>query len=503
MNKYKNVPIEAFAVPPFAQNPREELLTEVDLGYMSHVHTRRMPKGASPALSNIKFRDGTIMKADGWTLQGTAAANPIRGFGFTPGTVYRHRFVVNGSTVTVQYYDAGWNNVTNTGTVLATSIILGHPILDSAGADYLVFAGATTLYQIDAITHTLTSISGTTGAISVLPFGNRLLAFGYGEPNAIGWSVNGDFQDWAGVGSGTLIYVDPNGQYVDQILSGAPLTAQTLAIFARGNIYRGFLTGNASQAIGVTSGISGLGCEAYGTAVPVGPLGVAFIGADHMVYLLNSAFNLTPIGEAIHKDLKAAGYNPMIVQGVYDRANGAYKIGVGSVIYTFNLKEFVTTGKKQWTRDTTAASVTAMGIGLPNSGEGILGSPVFADANNEVFSIDNSVTTRDSASFTGTWPSPTLNAPRRLATISQLTIYYQSPSASSVSVKVSEDGGQTWAETKVATLAQTTGQDGVVTLAFNSTGTDVRFAIDFDQTVAIRITGFQPVLIDRGPIEYD
>lgn len=106
-------------------------------------------------------------------------------------------------------------------------------------------------------------------------------------------------------------------------------------------------------------------------------------------------------------------------------------------------------------------------------------------------------------SSAGYWITPTLNRfedPEADGTIKQVFFSYISEGAASGSivVKVSGDGGDTWAETETHTVEDTNGGIKSVSYGFNTSGTDLRIYFGIETLMALRLIGWRVRIVERG-----
>lgn len=128
---------------------------------------------------------------------------------------------------------------------------------------------------------------------------------------------------------------------------------------------------------------------------------------------------------------------------------------------------------------------------------------LFADANHRVQKIDESALTLSGTSFTGIWESSSLNGQEiEEKTLTYLTLAYLSAVTTTMTVKVSGDGGETWPESQsVPIVASVTGQLRRAQMGFNVTGFDLRIRLELDTDQVFHVYELHPVLVKRG--EYD
>lgn len=120
---------------------------------------------------------------------------------------------------------------------------------------------------------------------------------------------------------------------------------------------------------------------------------------------------------------------------------------------------------------------------------------IFADSFDRwtLFIDESSKTLEDGSSFIAFWESGTLNqGDPRSATTHTLKLFgvrYAAEVATSLTIKASGDGGQTWSETKVLEVEQTVGsQTKRAYVPFNTAGQDLRIRIEFDTDVLVNVS---------------
>lgn len=125
---------------------------------------------------------------------------------------------------------------------------------------------------------------------------------------------------------------------------------------------------------------------------------------------------------------------------------------------------------------------------------------LFANDSHEVHRIDESATQLNGVSFTGHWESGSLAGPAVIeATLRKLTIVYLSPVNTTITVKASGDGGETWSHSSSVTITASTGEQlRRVVVGMNVTGFDLRVRLELDTAQVILINELHPVIARRG-----
>lgn len=125
---------------------------------------------------------------------------------------------------------------------------------------------------------------------------------------------------------------------------------------------------------------------------------------------------------------------------------------------------------------------------------------LFADETNLVQRVDESAKLRNGVSFTGWWETGSLNqGALHEMTIILVTFAYSSPVNTTLTAKVSGNGGETWNETKALNI-YTTGSDRMARdrLGFRTSGFDIRLRIELDTDEVINLYELHPELVVRG-----
>lgn len=125
---------------------------------------------------------------------------------------------------------------------------------------------------------------------------------------------------------------------------------------------------------------------------------------------------------------------------------------------------------------------------------------LFADSDNLIQRLDESAKTLNGVSFTGWWESNSLNKQAlNEGTLNLLTIVYSATNATTLTVRVSGDGGETWNQTRVIDLPATLGgRVARVRRGFNTTGFDLRIRLELDTDEVISLFELHPEIVVRG-----
>lgn len=512
MNNYKKI-LNSIQVPEMG--PLQNLIVDIDLGLNQQTGDRELAPGQATVAEDIYFTSGGIQKDIGWSNVGLAASSRIIGLGFQGfpsevGLVYR--FFFNGApNIQLQFYAASWINttgVTPQGTRLG--LLSSNSILNAADTKvYLVFAHGGPLYKVDNL-NVVSAIGGSppANAMSLFAFAGRLIALQADlDPNAIAWTVLGNIEDWVGAGSGILISHDSYGTDGSDYITGAgDISNQMFALFRRRNINKCFLTGNATQAIGVVSGIEGLGTDHPATIVEVPGIGLVFAGSDGYIYGLTPGFQLINLSRTLGNIFtKTAPANT--ASAAYDYHRGEYILSLGflGVRYILDVGRFLTTQEIIW-RTRSASDNSDIYVAADRASL-IAGNYYVTDvATNHFMSASSSSVDKAGVAYTGRFKTSSMNRDNKIMTLQALTIYYKTAAFNTMTVTVF--GGRTTTPvTKVVNLFGTDATvDAAVTVDFGVTGEDIRilFQLDFPFTAVSLplITGFNPHLVVRGDVNY-
>lgn len=129
---------------------------------------------------------------------------------------------------------------------------------------------------------------------------------------------------------------------------------------------------------------------------------------------------------------------------------------------------------------------------------------VFADGSSTVHRLNESTLLEGGSSVTGVWQSPSLSRLRVGAEhelIRLMLLYsYTGASATTLTVRASGDGGQTWNESREYSLNPTEGAIHRAWRRFNTAGPDLRFQVELDTDEIVLIHGYIPRILPRGSL---
>jgi hypothetical protein len=124
---------------------------------------------------------------------------------------------------------------------------------------------------------------------------------------------------------------------------------------------------------------------------------------------------------------------------------------------------------------------------------------LFADGDNSIRHIDESVLLRDGGFPDTYWVSPSLNNQIEdlEATLTLVTLMYVATAAGTLLLDVSKDGGLTWEQEKSLAVAETSVVRRV-SAGFNLTGYDLRFRIRFPSASLVLVHEYSARLLPRS-----
>lgn len=131
-------------------------------------------------------------------------------------------------------------------------------------------------------------------------------------------------------------------------------------------------------------------------------------------------------------------------------------------------------------------------------------SVIFAGGSNSVSVFDESILVEDGAAPSAFVVSQRLNRSSldRIYTLSMVTVFYTSTGNTSVSVLASGDGGSNWRVSKDLPIRESRREISSSSAGLNVTGEDLRIKIILPSDELVVISGFRPLLVPRGTVEY-
>lgn len=338
---------------------------------------KEIPINSCVDMNKARFQSGALMSGFDKSALSTAAPDVVAGIVdharivSSDSVIATMRCLVNIGTglITLQRWTGSvWTTEATEGQVIGITAIAMLSLQDTLiiGTDTSGGVGVST-WAWNEGTGNLDIVDATAdiGARYLAKFGDRLILFqdintGSAENTELqsfAFSVDGSILDFTSVGSGQIFLLDTPSHPVDELMGGAQVGNNVLAVFRQRSIMRGFETGNTAQSVGVIHWIEGIGTESPFSITPVS-IGVCFLGHNGLAYLLTEQ-GPTPIGEALQDDILSrltAANRRNGVQAAYDNANQHWWLCVpdnGSsnlmtVGYIFDLGRFLTTREKVW-----------------------------------------------------------------------------------------------------------------------------------------------------------
>lgn len=127
---------------------------------------------------------------------------------------------------------------------------------------------------------------------------------------------------------------------------------------------------------------------------------------------------------------------------------------------------------------------------------------LFANDVHDVMRIDESLLTKDGNDYVSYWESPSLGGVEAgiNLNLTAVELYYAAAKVTTITVKASKDGGESWPESQTLLIDASTKRMSLGMVNFNITGIDIRIRIEFPTSIPVNIYGFRPTLVDRGTL---
>jgi len=200
-------------------------------------------------------------------------------------------------------------------------------------------------------------------ASSIVQFGSRLIAIAAdGDFDKVQWPDNGNYDLWTGTSSGSVLVL-PEGYFNDQnpLVAGA-LVEQGTMLFRRNTITLMSVTGQSTAPFRFATTIPGLGLAGKQAIVRTSLCsGLFFVTNGYSVVYYNNG-ELTDIGYPIRDTL--IRHCSSSVTLAIDEVNADLWLMTQShttVLYKFNLTEFLARKRVLWSRVDTSSLTTAGG----------------------------------------------------------------------------------------------------------------------------------------------
>lgn len=291
-------------------------------------------------------------------------------------------------------------------------------------------------------------LTGAPRAAAVGEFDNYLVAFNVnGFMNRVQWPVRGEPSNWTGEGSGFEDLLEMRGVGAAVV----PTPDGRVYLMSNEEIWYGVRAAYPAQFnffplepdVGVQDAASIQHCDR----------GIIFLATDKSVRLLpfggGRSVNLSPSLQATLRDIVNADYSAGTFQGVYDPLTKAYYLtcqhGLSRRSYVINTE----TGAWGYT---TIAALQGNGGGLAvRSGEYINTSQIVLIANSTgtVYSLNSTLGTDSGSTVTATWQSAQIatDLPGNWKQVTEVALDYRTTSRSTVTLKLSTDGGNNYETT--------------------------------------------------------
>lgn len=216
--------------------------------------------------------------------------------------------------------------------------------------------GTDNLRQYDGSTFGALVTSGTNHAArTLLAFNDRIVTLytrigGTDHPTQMRWPVNGDVNDWAGIGSGTLEIIETS----NAPLTGGFVLGERAYATKQRELIEIIATGSLSPVFRQESKVRGMGCIAQ-YSIALGEYFAFFLGPDD-VYQWDGQ-TLTATGAKIYQTLTAPidYQNTDQIQGAIFTTDAEYWLMVGTDVFIYDYR------RDRWFRDNWS-NVAAIGL---------------------------------------------------------------------------------------------------------------------------------------------
>jgi hypothetical protein len=456
------------------------------------------PLGSTPSAENYIMREGALEPRPVLTLRNTnpqPMAVPVLG-GWEVADVFNNRYPLISGTTTLAWYSTGsWSQLSyvaaaginsppagsNTSYWDATQIYY-----DKADENIAVLANGSyqSLYCWESNTTIFSTLTGAPQAKFVAALDNYLVAFNVRDPGSqssafvqrVMWSDRGSASSWTGGLSGYEDLLDMRGQ-------GTRVMAQEnrLVLFSDAEIWQG-ATSDFPFVFRFQPLDRSVGCPYSFTATNT-PQGIIFLARNLQTYLLPKAGGpAVPIGQRMHRSIRDSIDAPERSWGVYDQNTDQWQFyypirgGTGRpqrAVY-LNLQDgswapqsfdrvsgglsltrgFSVSGVAQSSSATTWGGLQAAGIrwadlsmswaalnGLTNTQDSR--SVYIGSSAGTVYELSSTATSDNGIDVESRWRSGGIEGldPTEQKTVTEFRVDYQADSASSITVRFSQNAG--------------------------------------------------------------
>lgn len=486
------------------------LIVEPTLGMDSSQPSVDAPLGSTPASINFIFRDGSLeprpcLSARGSTPQ-PFGASPMLGGMELVGVSNTRYPLASGTTRWAMYGQAstpnGWSVLsyvsafgTSDPPALGATDYWDHAQIYYPIRDETIAIGAPgsyqSLYCAQSDTTVFSTLTSAPQARFITAFDNYLVAFNIRQNTVdlvqrVQWSDRGNPSNWTGGLSGFEDLLAMAGQ-------GTRIVAQEnrLLLFSDSEIWQGV---SRDYPFVFTFGAldSSVGCP-YSWTVADTPLGTIFLAKDYQVYLLpKGGGTARPIGQRLHQSIRNAIDHPERAWAVYDHTYSQYQLyyptkgGSGypqkAVFLDINTGSWapqafdeqggalsLTRGfeARQSSSATTWGGLQAAGVTWAQlgstwadlAGTSEARSVLAGSSTGTMYNYSSTATSDNGAAVESRWRSTGLTGgdPSHQKTLTELRVDYQADSASSMTVRFSQNLGASFGNSTALDLPASSG----------------------------------------------
>ncbi len=507
MAPFYGIPLQ---IPP--RSLTSTLIVEPTLGLDSSQPSVDAPLGTTPSAENFIMREGALEPRPMLTLRSTnpqPLSTPVLG-GWEFSDVANNRYpVISGTTVLAWYSTGSWSRLSYVAAGGVNSPPAGSNIsywdatqiyYDKQDENIAVLANGSyqSLYCWQSNTTVFSTLTGAPQAKCVGALDNYLVAFNILDPGSqssafvqrVQWSDRGSASSWTGGLSGFEDLLDMRGQGT-RVLS----QENRLILFSDAEVWQG-TTSDFPFVFRFQPLDRSVGCPYPFTATPT-PLGIIFLARNLQAYLLPKAGGTAvPIGQRMHRDIRNSIDAPERSWSVYDQNTDQWQLyypirgGTGRpqrAIY-LNLTDgswapqsfdrvsgslsltrgFAVTGIAASSSATTWGGLQAAGVrwadlsmswaalnGLTNTQDAR--SVYIGSSGGTMYELSSTATSDNGIGVESRWRSGGMEGldPNEQKTVTGFRADYQADSASSLTVRFSQNAGASFEAGRRINLAAT------------------------------------------------
>lgn len=523
----------------------QTLVSEPTLGFDSSQPPSDLAPGQSPSMANVILRQGGIEPRPMLTLHNDnpqpMPTVPVSG-GLEVVDVLGNRYpLISGTTQWAWYSNGSWSQLS-----YVSSFGLSSPPAAVSG-DYYDFCqmysdlrdenfaiGANDSYDTllcwQAGTGTFSNLTGAPRAKRVAAFNTYVLAANVRSGSSdyvqrVQWNDRGSASSWTGGLSGFVDLLDMRGA----ITKLHPHDAGVL-VFSDEETWYG-VPAQFPFTFSFDALDRGVGCP-YPWTVTETPLGTMFLSKDYQLYLVPSGGGKPqPIGQRLHRTIRENIDRPGRAFGVYDRSNSLYQFyyAVRGGLGWPQKAAFLDVSSGAWAPQT--FDETGNALALSRGFEAIVATSSGTIWNNETLTWDldpmtwddkggvsedravflgsstgttyhysSAVTSDNGAVVRSRWRSGSLSPQdadaNHMKNVTQINVRYSATADSTVTLRMSADGGQTFNAGQVVSLGQASVQSLARVFVYEN-ALEPCLEVTSENKQGFRLFGFQ-VLMRQG-----